>query len=61
MKNRTKQRRHRSLCRRLAQRLLAFAAAGTGDLDERLRALPLPTFAAAAQCLYALGWVTPKD
>jgi hypothetical protein len=40
-----------------AERLLALASGSEGDLDDRLLKLPLPEFAAAAQCLYALGWI----
>jgi hypothetical protein len=42
------------------ERLLAYANMEEGNLDERLRALPLRPFAAAAECLYELGWVTPQ-
>jgi hypothetical protein len=42
------------------ERLLAYANMDEGDLDERVRALPLRPFADAAACLYELGWVTPR-
>jgi hypothetical protein len=43
------------------ERLCARASEEQGQLDERLRALPLSNFADAATCLYELGWVTPAD
>jgi hypothetical protein len=43
------------------ERLGVHAAEEEGQLDERLRALPLSRFADAATCLYELGWVTPTD
>jgi len=39
------------------EHLLALCQSGEGTLDERLHALPRPTFAAAVPDLYALGWV----
>jgi hypothetical protein len=40
--------------------LLAYTNLEDGELDERLRRLPLRAFADAARCLYELGWVTPS-
>jgi hypothetical protein len=44
-----------------AWRLLVYANLQDGDLDERLRAMPLHRSADATMRLYELGSVTPAD
>lgn len=43
------------------EHLLTLCQFEEGTLDERLRALPRRTFAAAALDLYELGWVDSRD